>query len=93
MTPSLLSPPLTDDEIDVSVSTVTSTRSTPVRLRRDLRVEDTARSLASLFSLPSEVPYALRDDGTAVYLDPERPVGEQVSPGARLTVTPRTHLG
>ena len=83
----------TNDEIDVSVGTVTSTRPRQVRIRSSLTAETVGRTLASHLSLPAEVPYALRDDDSAEYLDPERPVGDQVQPGARLTVTPKTHLG
>ena len=93
MSTQTLMPPATDDELDLEVTTVTSTRVTPVRVPRALKVDDMARSMASLLSLPSDVPYALRDDGSAEYLDPERPVGDQLSPRARVTITPKTHLG
>jgi hypothetical protein len=93
MSTQTLSPPATDDEIDLEVTTVTSTRVTPVRVPRALSVDDMARSMATLLSLPGDVPYALRDDGSAEYLDPERSVGEQVAPRARVTVTPKAHLG
>jgi hypothetical protein len=43
--------------------------------------------------LPENVPWALRDEQTSAYLDDARPIGEQLHPGARVTVTPKTHLG
>jgi hypothetical protein len=52
-----------------------------------------AEALAAKMSLPQNTPWALRDDTTSEYLDDEKPIGEQVSPGARLTVTPKAHLG
>jgi len=72
---------------------VTSTRSMDVEVERDLPAEDVTRSIASLMALPTDVPWALRDDGSSVYIDPSRPIGDQVEPGARVTVTPKTHLG
>ena len=82
-----------EDEITLTASSVTSLASTPVNVQRSLPAETAARSLASLLSLPPEIPYALRDDGSAVYLDPERPIGDQLETGAHVTVTPKTHLG
>ncbi|HEX6813626.1 MAG TPA: hypothetical protein VF384_18550 [Planctomycetota bacterium] len=38
-------------------------------------------------------PWALRDDSRGEYLDEARPIGEQITPGADLVLTPRTHLG
>jgi len=49
--------------------------------------------IVSLMSLPADVPWALRDDGSSAYLDSERPIGDQIEPGARVTITPKTHLG
>ena len=52
-----------------------------------------AHALAAKMLLPQNTPWALRDEDTSVYLDDETAIGEQVSPGARLTVTPKAHLG
>ena len=43
-------------------------------------------------SLP-ESPWALRDDSKAAFLKDDRPIGEQIEPGARVTLTTKTHLG
>jgi hypothetical protein len=58
-----------------------------------------ARSKPGIFSapfrpaLPDNVPWALRDDSTGSYLDPEEEIGKQISPGSTVAVTPKTHLG
>jgi len=52
-----------------------------------------AKALANRLSLPENVPWQLREDETSAFLDDRKPIGEQVSPGARVTVVPQTHLG
>ena len=52
-----------------------------------------AQALAVQMSLPQNTPWALRDDQTSMYLEDDKPIGQQVVPGARLTVTPKAHLG
>jgi len=52
-----------------------------------------ASSLAAWMKLPDNVPWGLRDDSSSRFLDDELPVGDQIRPGARVTVTPKTHLG
>ena len=44
-------------------------------------------------ALPDDVAWALRDDDSSTYLDESRPIGSQIGPGARVTITPQTHLG
>jgi hypothetical protein len=39
------------------------------------------------------VPYGLRDDSTGAFLDDAKPIGEQIGPNAKVTITPKTHLG
>jgi hypothetical protein len=51
-----------------------------------------AQTLAQRMELPTDVPWALRDDRGA-FLDDERQIGEQVAAGAQVTLTPKTHLG
>jgi hypothetical protein len=51
-----------------------------------------ARTLAQRMELPGDVPWALRDDRGA-FLDDERQIGEQLKADARVTLTPKTHLG
>ena len=51
-----------------------------------------ANALASRMSLPENL-WALRDDRTASFLDDERPIGDQIKPDAKVTLTPKSHLG
>ena len=51
-----------------------------------------AQMLAQRLELPTDVPWALRDDRGA-FLDDERQIGEQLEADARVTLTPKTHLG
>ena len=51
-----------------------------------------AQTLAQRMELPSDVPWALRDDRGA-FLDDERQIGEQLEANAKVTLTPKTHLG
>jgi hypothetical protein len=53
---------------------------------------DVAMSVAEAMGLPTNVPWALRDDASARMLE-ERAVGSQVQTGARLVVLPKSHLG
>ena len=84
-----------------------SPRSSPFRLRatdvtNSLEIEAdfqasvpagaAARALAERMELPTDVPWALRDDRGA-FLDDERQLGEQLQSEARVTLTPKTHLG
>jgi hypothetical protein len=52
-----------------------------------------AKALASRMALPQSVPWALRSDATAAYLDDRRPIGEQIGPAENVTLAPKTHLG
>ena len=47
-----------------------------------------ARAVANQFSLPENVPWSLHDDHGAV-LDDQKPIGDQVTTGAKLWVTPK----
>ena len=51
-----------------------------------------ALALAQRMQLPTDVPWALRDDRGA-FLDDERQIAEQIEENARVTLTPKTHLG
>ncbi len=56
-------------------------------------VSDVATSIASLMDLPTNIPYALRDDTRAKMLVDDAPLGNQVDLGAKLVLTPKVHLG
>ena len=87
------SPPSPPESLQIYASNVTGTHEMPVDVIPNLRAGDVTDSIVSLMSLPADVPWALRDDGSSVYLDSERPIGDQIEPGARVTITPKTHLG
>jgi hypothetical protein len=71
---------------------VTGTQELPVEFRRNLSARAVTDSIANRMALPDDVPWTLRDDDSSAYLDEERPIGDQIAPGARLTITPKTHL-
>lgn len=52
-----------------------------------------AQAIAAQMHLPENTPWGLRDESTSVLLDDDKPIGEQIAPGARLKVTPKAHLG
>ena len=57
-------------------------------------VGDVARSLANRLNLPANVSWSLRNDRTGDYLRDDADLGGEVpEKGAKLTITPRTHLG
>ena len=72
---------------------VTGTQEIPIEVGGSLSVKAVTESVAARMALPSDVPWTLRDDGSSAYLDEDRPIGDQIRPGAHLTITPKTHLG
>ena len=62
-------------------------------IQPSLPAESVARALAARMALPQNVPWALRSDTTGAFLDDRSPIGEQLEPGAQVTVVPKTHLG
>jgi hypothetical protein len=72
---------------------VTATKTVPVDVATTLPAEEVARAVAELMAMPQDTPWALREDDTASFLDGDRPIGEQLRPGARVTLTPKSHLG
>ncbi len=91
-----LDPTLTDEQgtpISLEASDVTGMRTLPVEVQRELSADAVARSIANLMALPQNVPWALRENSSSAYLDGGTAIGDQVAPGAKVTVTPKTHLG
>ena len=74
------------------VTDVTGTLDFEADVQPDTPAGAVAQTLAEQVELPSDVPWALRDDRGS-FLDDERQVGEQVAADARVTLTPKTHLG
>ncbi len=93
-TPMAVAEPEAADTFSFEASDVTGTQTVVASdVQRVLPAGAVARSLAAWMKLPDNVPWALRDETTSAFLDEERPIGEQIRPGAKVTVTPKAHLG
>ena len=80
--------------LDLEAADVTGTQTVAARgVQYSALAGSVARALAASMRLPENVPWALRDDATSAFLDDDRPIGAQVAPNAKVTVTPKTHLG
>ena len=92
-----LNPTNTDAAIAVPLSfvatNITGTQNLPIEVSGDLSARSVAESIANRMALPGDVAWALRDDDSSAYLDESRPIGSQIRPGSRVTITPKTHLG
>lgn len=71
---------------------VTSSEDVEVEFQRSTPADAVAQSLAEMLNMPADIPWGLRDDGSSVYLE-DRAIGDQIRPGAAISVTPKTHLG
>ncbi len=81
------------DVISLELADVTGTHSVVANdIQPALPAGAVARAAANRFSLPENVPWALHNDQGA-FLDDEVAIGDQVDSGAKLWVTPKTHLG
>ena len=81
------------DAFSLELSDVTGTHTVVAEdVQQSLPAGAIARAVASQFSLPENVPWSLHDDRGA-FLDDEKPIGDQVQAGAKLWVSPKTHLG
>ena len=83
----------TSESLSFLVSNVTGSQEIKVEYTPGLSARSVTDSIAHRFSLPSDVAWQLRDDGSSAYLDEDRSIGDQVVQDAHLTVTPKTHLG
>ena len=83
----------TGGRLDLLASNVTGTRNLPFQFDPGLPVRAVTDAIAADMSLPADVPWALRSDDSSAYLDDGRPIGDQLEPGSRVTLTPRSHLG
>lgn len=71
---------------------VTATHEVEAEFQPGLPASAVASALASRMSLPENVPWTLHDSQGG-FLDDEKPIGDQLKPGSRVTVAPKTHLG
>ncbi len=81
------------DELSIRARNITGTQDLALEVRRGLPAGELTRSIADLMSLPDDTTWVLRNDDSSAFLDNTRSIGEQIAPGARLTVTPQSHLG
>jgi hypothetical protein len=72
---------------------VTGTHSAVANVQRSLPTAAVVDSLVKQMTMPENVPYGLRDDTTGKFLNDDAPIGEQLTPQSRTTLTPKTHLG
>jgi hypothetical protein len=71
---------------------VTGTQQIPMEFGPDLSVQSVTDAIRHRMSLPEDVSWSLRNDGSSAYLDADLPIGDQVETGDHLTITPKTHL-
>lgn len=72
---------------------VTGTHSAIADVQRSLPASAVVSSLVKQMTMPENVPYGLRDDTTGRFLNDDAPIGDQLTPESRTTLTPKTHLG
>ena len=88
-----VSGPESESDFFLEADDVTGTQRVELRnVPRSTPVGAVTQTLAARMSLPQNVPWALRRASDGEYLE-DRPIGEQVESGAKVTMTPRTHLG
>lgn len=82
------------ETFEFEVSDVTGTSTFVARnVQRALPAGAVAMSIADQMLLPRSSPWTLRDDLSSAYLDDLRPIGEQLLPHSKVTITPKSHLG
>ena len=80
--------------IEFEASDVTGTHTVKVSdVQRSLPAGTLAKAIAARMALPDNVPWVLRDDTTSAFLEEDKPIGDQIGPDAKITITPLTHLG
>ena len=81
------------DVLSLELSDVTGTHSVVAsNVQHSLPAGAVARAVANRFSLPENVPWSLHNDRGS-FLDDETPIGDQVTTGTKLWVSPKAHLG
>ena len=81
------------DALLLHATNVTGSQVIPVEVGPELSVRSVTDAIAHRMGLTSDVAWALRSDETSEYLDDEGAIGDQIAPGSRVTVTPKSHLG
>lgn len=91
-TESLTAAPPRSTSFRLRATDVTGTLEIEADLQPDVPAGAVAQTLAQRMELPTDVPWALRDD-RGTFLDDERQIGQQIEADAKVTLTPKTHLG
>jgi hypothetical protein len=81
------------ESLEFTAADITGSFTAEAKVPRTLPAHAVAESLVASMSLPQNVPYGLRDESTGAFLDDAKPIGEQIAPAAKVTITPKTHLG
>lgn len=82
------------DPLDITVSDVTGLKTLELEgVDGHRSVKDVSATIAEVLDLSTEVPWALRDNGTARMLVEDHPLGIQVKQNAELVAIPKSHLG
>ena len=82
-----------DDPLAFEAVDVTGSHNVAVSgVQRGLPAGVVATALARQMSLAPNTPWSLHDSRGAI-LDDERTIGEQVTPGEKMTIVPKAHLG
>lgn len=84
--------PPRDRAFRLRATDVTGSLEIEADLQPDVPAGAVAQTLAQRMELPGDVPWALRNSRGA-FLDDERQIGEQIEADAKVTLTPKTHLG
>ena len=86
--------PAAGQTLSLEVATITGTRTfTASDIDSAMPAGAVAKALSAQLNLPNNVPWMLRADNSAAFLESERPIGDQVQTGSRVTLSPKTHLG
>jgi hypothetical protein len=91
-TKSLAAAPPLPGSFRLRATDVTGSLEIEAELQATVPAGAVARTLAQRMDLPTDVPWALRDDRGA-FLDEDRQIGEQIGADETVTLTPVTHLG
>ena len=79
--------------VDLKVVTLLGTVVDFKALSRTTSAGAVARATVARLNLPQDLPYGLRDETKAEYIDDEIPIGELTSGAEQLRLVPKAHLG
>ena len=88
-----LNTPAPGKTLSFQATDVTDTKTLPVELDSSISADEAARIVAAMMALPNNVPWTLRENASCAFLDGDIAIGDQISTGAQVTVSPKAHLG